>query len=89
DQPILGVITSGGRLYETDALFGQPGVIWPTDDDPVYIAGRGLERDNPETFDNLRIDGQSLYLGLGLVAGGYLDQVRVLVHSEQQENLSD
>lgn len=67
DQPILGLIFFGGRLNNTDALLGRPGVI------PYLNVARGL--DDPDMFsitaDRLRVDFHYL-------TGGYSDDVRII-----------
>lgn len=67
DQPILGVVTQGNTLDNTDALLGRPGINYNLNE------ARGLE--NPDTFlisaDRLRVD--FLY-----ETGTWTDDVRII-----------
>ena len=78
-RPILGVILSTDRLYETDALLGRSGVLYAERD---HKKGdyRGVEIDTSAAQDAVTIDGSTIRLTLGQV--DYMDQVRVIVQAE-------
>ncbi|TWU40588.1 FecR family protein [Novipirellula artificiosorum] len=78
-QPIVGVITETRLLRESEAIFGNPDVNYPT---PRAVEPRPAGDERPG-FDSviLAADQRTLILDLN-VAPQKLDQLRVLVESE-------
>jgi hypothetical protein len=70
-EPIVGIYFTNGRLNNSDALFGLPGVTYPTG---PGASGRGLEN-----RDGLRIsaDRRTLFIDDWVVSGAF-DQTRVI-----------
>lgn len=76
DRPILGVIVSHPRLYETDRILGHPDVEYPAKDALI----RGLEH-GKFNKDVVRISDDRKTLTVRLEAEINMDQLRVLVQS--------
>ena len=78
-KPIVGVITETRLLKESEAVFGNPDVVYPT---PRAVEPRP-EGDQRPGFDSvvLAADQRTLILDLK-VAPQKLDQLRVLVEAE-------
>lgn len=74
DRPILGVIVSHPRLYETDRVLGHPDVQYPAKDALI----RGLEHGRYNK-DVVRISEDRKTLTVRLEAELNMDQLRVLV----------
>ena len=78
-KPIIGVITETRLLKESEAVFGNPDVVYPT---PRAVEPRP-EGDERPGFDTaiLAADQRTLILDLK-VAPQKLDQLRVLVEAD-------
>jgi hypothetical protein len=78
DRPIVGVITSGQMLTETDSLLGAAGVNYASDG-VINLTNRGQDQATRPILDQAAIEGSSIRITTKVA--GYMDQVRVLVQS--------
>ena len=78
-QPIVGIISTTRLLKESEILFGNPSVDYPT---PRAVEPRP-EGDNRSEFDSVTLAADQRRLILDLkVAPQNLDQLRVLVEAD-------
>lgn len=71
-RPILGLITTTDRLIQSDPLFGDPSIAYPT-------GNRGIEPGTEKKPQQITISKDLKSLNLDLAAGKHIDQIRVLI----------
>lgn len=77
DQPILGVIFLEGRLNDTNALLGRPGITYNAN------TNRGFEGE-----DTLQISDDRLRVDFDYFTGAYTDDVRIITAVPEPAALS-
>lgn len=82
DRPIVGLITSADGLYRTDSTLGHPEVSYPTLDVQKFRLQRGIDKKD----DSFVIEDAGRTLRLRMTAGANIDQLRVVLQSESQED---
>lgn len=87
DRPVLGLITSGLLLWETDGPLGAPGFDYEKIATLPFASRRdqrGLDR--LENRDDITVSEDRRTVVLSAVSLKYMDQVRILVQAGQADN---